>query len=940
MLPLMFIIFTLSSLTAVKRLREDIDCSLYLGFDRYNAEHLYDDSLRENKATLANGALISKLDGSCGVCLQLLDGEVILDGENFKGLPHLGITIALMVNIVNIRGAHELFQTVGSHSDHKEGQYHLEVLDGKVRWFHRNEHGETVFSAETVKQEIDEKVWTELAVTYDGHSGVSKIYKNGIMIKEEVSDAMPLSSDWGLFAGIGNFKGDRELKGYIDEFYIFNRTLNDSEISAIHSHCKGALASQIMHLRFGEVDGNVSIDSSYQGNNGYFVGTVTAGSNGTCGPAVQVATSKLNATSEISLRGSRFHNKPTDACTIALWVKLEDETGKHRLFYTTGGHSMHTHEQYELSVQEGAIYWIHHNEYDQKIFFVKTEPVVVKNEWTHIAATYDSTKEIAVIYVNGDIKEGANGAGALSEDWDGKAAFGKHFGSNEGYDFFDEIEMFSRELSPLEIRQMFMKCSDVLPYGMRSSIPNDKYVHLLKLLQKKNRSLRYRRDTQNQSQLIYMTFDRIAGDKVFDDSGYSNQGSLVGLSKLARDAGKCGHGLRFQGGYILLNGNTIKNKPRTGITISVWVYMDSIEGQQEIFQTIDSKKAVNKHGMYYLEVSNGQLRWFHRNEEGETIFSVETNKKTLLQKEVWVHIGATYDSESKKAIIYGNGEKIQEDDGYGYLSQDWDGQVSIGKFFDSSDSGENLEGREFHGILDEFYIYNRALSQVEISRLSQICDFRRVVLYYSFEKIHMERIYDQSGLSNIGKLINHSDIVDGKCGKGLNFSEHSYISLFGDEFRQKPSNAISVSVWLRLNTNRGRHEIFNTIGSRSLHKHDQYDFAVIDGCISWFHKDHLGKEIFKIETKPVCRPRQWINLIATYDSQEEKAQVYLDGVLVKETKGSGYLSQDWGHFAGIGLHYYENTHLNGAVDELSIFNYALPPDEVVFISTGSCNYVM
>lgn len=45
-----------------------------------------------------------------------------------------------------------------------------------------------------------------------------------------------------------------------------------------------------------------------------------------------------------------------------------------------------------------------------------------------------------------------------------------------------------------------------------------------------------------------MTFDRIAGDKVYDDSGYGNHGNLAGLSKLARDAGKCGHGLRFQGG--------------------------------------------------------------------------------------------------------------------------------------------------------------------------------------------------------------------------------------------------------------------------------------------------------------------------------------------------------------------------------------------------------
>ena len=45
-----------------------------------------------------------------------------------------------------------------------------------------------------------------------------------------------------------------------------------------------------------------------------------------------------------------------------------------------------------------------------------------------------------------------------------------------------------------------------------------------------------------------MTFDRIAGDKVYDDSGYGNSGKLIGMSKLARDVGKCGHGLRFQGG--------------------------------------------------------------------------------------------------------------------------------------------------------------------------------------------------------------------------------------------------------------------------------------------------------------------------------------------------------------------------------------------------------
>lgn len=43
---------------------------------------------------------------------------------------------------------------------------------------------------------------------------------------------------------------------------------------------------------------------------------------------------------------------------------------------------MHTHEQYDLSVHDGAIHWIHKNEYDQQIFNVHTESIVVKGKHT------------------------------------------------------------------------------------------------------------------------------------------------------------------------------------------------------------------------------------------------------------------------------------------------------------------------------------------------------------------------------------------------------------------------------------------------------------------------------------------------------------------------------------------------------------------------------
>ena len=69
------------------------------------------------------------------------------------------------------------------------------------------------------------------------------------------------------------------------------------------------------------------------------------------------------------------------------------------------------------------------------------------------------------------------------------------------------------------------------------------------------------------------------------------------------------------------------NKPSVGITIAVWVYVDSNEGQQEIFQTIDPYADQNKHGQFYLELSDGQIRWFHRNSKGEVSLIVPLRKK-------------------------------------------------------------------------------------------------------------------------------------------------------------------------------------------------------------------------------------------------------------------------------------------------------------------------
>ena len=77
--------------------------------------------------------------------------------------------------------------------------------------------------------------------------------------------------------GIGKLKRDGELKGYIDEFYIFNRSLSQPEIKDIHIACKGPKASQIINLDFKEINGTKTEDASFQGNDGHFIGDVQPG---------------------------------------------------------------------------------------------------------------------------------------------------------------------------------------------------------------------------------------------------------------------------------------------------------------------------------------------------------------------------------------------------------------------------------------------------------------------------------------------------------------------------------------------------------------------------------------------------------------------------------------------------------------------------------------
>jgi len=81
-------------------------------------------------------------------------------------------------------------------------QYLLQSENGRVFWFHRNENGTTVFSIITDTPVLQPGKWAHLAVTYDGLRGISQVYVDGKLNKEETADpGVFLSRDWSKYVG-------------------------------------------------------------------------------------------------------------------------------------------------------------------------------------------------------------------------------------------------------------------------------------------------------------------------------------------------------------------------------------------------------------------------------------------------------------------------------------------------------------------------------------------------------------------------------------------------------------------------------------------------------------------------------------------------------------------------------------------------------------------
>jgi hypothetical protein len=213
--------------------------------------------------------------------------------------------------------------------------------------------------------------------------------------------------------------------------------------------------------------------------------------------------------------------------------------------------------------------------------------------------------------------------------------------------------------------------------------------------------------------VIYYSYEEV-GLIVPDDSGKGHHGAVCGDVSLAPSGIKWYGAAKFEGewgptkySYLDLDSPHYPpaDIPKSAITIAAWVKCRKT-GKDHAIMSI--RAADNTWIMHPQINDGGNFRWLLRAAGSATIFDIKAGSHGW---DEWLHYTGTYDRAAGKAILYIDGEVIYQQTipNAPSIAGDWGTGARIGYNIDNA--------RPFTGLMDEFYLFTRALSQTEIKDL-------------------------------------------------------------------------------------------------------------------------------------------------------------------------------------------------------------------------------
>jgi len=217
---------------------------------------------------------------------------------------------------------------------------------------------------------------------------------------------------------------------------------------------------KILHFSFNEIDKAAVTkvqDASDFGNDGKlsFGTKIMKGAGAPCGNFAALFDST------ICVHGPSIQSKPKHGITIMLWAQAHNIKGAHSFFSvypsTMGLIATQNKGLYHLELNDNQVRFMHRGK-SGAIMFSTHAKAIKKDKWSHIAATYDSKRTQAKVYIDGELANFTSAeGGCLNTDWNDVCVGGnKDFRPLHGE--VDEFKIFNYALDENKIKSEMNSC--------------------------------------------------------------------------------------------------------------------------------------------------------------------------------------------------------------------------------------------------------------------------------------------------------------------------------------------------------------------------------------------------------------------------------------------------------------------------------------------------
>ena len=678
--------------------------------------------------------------------------------------------------------------------------------------------------------------------------------------------------------------------GSIDDIRIYSRALSATEIADLYTEGSGLVA-------YYPFNGN-ALDESGNGNDGLLRNNMQLTTDRFNNANSAFLFDGVDSWIEVLHNESIDYNHSSDEFSISTWFQTLN--GSYIINKNPGTPAWDP--GYRIAITGGQLDLMLEDNLQSPHWYGST---VNDGLWHHVVLTLNSNTNLANVYLDGTLDFTADISGVGSTSNTASLSIGNRNGTKVSFDGkIDDTRIYNRVLTTIEIQTLYTE-------GGWLSL--------------------------NTGLVAYYPFNGNATD----ESGNGNDGTVYDVTLTADRYGNSNSAYDFDGtnDYIITPSSTNFDFNDQDFSISVWIKSDWTGSGFERRIVNYGGSVYNDYGMFY-------------NDDGTVNFyilepSVVVTSSISLADDLWHHIFVVRDNAGDELRLYIDGELDSSVfGGSGNLTnQPADRRFTIGRKERSSGQAQSY----FDGLIDDIRIYNRALSANEISDL--YTKESGLVAYWDFNEGSGTTLADISGNGHDGSITNATWAL-GVEGNALYFNgTDAFVTV---PYDPSFSNLTNLTIEAVINVESvpaegdfgiiaGVHDVFNGFSSNTeqswrigtLTQNGIYYFIFTsraDGNTS-YDGNGVNRSWDPFPTN------QWIHLSSVWENGH--MYLYQDGVLVQENAYTQAVLNEANTPLTIGYSIGTdnsnsplNTHFQGYIDNLKIFNRALSADEIAQHAEG------